>query len=119
MKRVTVTVLGGGSWGTTVAALAARNAPTVLWARDPEVAREIDEQHTNTKYLGERPLPDDLRATADLGEALERADVVVFGVPSHSLRVVYDVAHNIAKEEEHEVDGRRRRLLVRVAHGPR
>jgi tRNA-splicing ligase RtcB len=28
------------------------------------------------------------------------------------LRVVYDVAHNIAKEEEHEVDGRRRRLLV-------
>ena len=86
MKRVTVTVLGGGSWGTTVAALAARNAPTVLWARDPDVAREIDEQHTNTKYLGDRPLPVDLRATADLGEALERADAVVFGVPSHSLR---------------------------------
>ncbi len=34
------------------------------------------------------------------------------GVPPQSLRVVYDVAHNIAKEEEHEVDGRRRRLLV-------
>jgi glycerol-3-phosphate dehydrogenase (NAD(P)+) len=86
MQRVNVTVLGGGSWGTTVAALAARNVPTVLWARDPEVAREIDERHTNTKYLDERPLPDDLRATADLGEALEPADVVVFGVPSHSLR---------------------------------
>jgi len=28
------------------------------------------------------------------------------------MRVVYDVAHNIAKEEEHEVDGRRRRLIV-------
>jgi tRNA-splicing ligase RtcB len=36
----------------------------------------------------------------------------VFGTPARSVRVVYDVAHNIAKEEEHEVDGRRRRLLV-------
>ena len=36
----------------------------------------------------------------------------VFGTPARAVRVVYDVAHNIAKEEEHEVDGRRRRLLV-------
>ena len=63
--RVNVTVLGGGSWGTTVAALAAHNTPTVLWARDPEVAREIDTDHRNSKYLGDRPLPDALRATAD------------------------------------------------------
>jgi glycerol-3-phosphate dehydrogenase (NAD(P)+) len=88
MRRVNVTVLGGGSWGTTVAALSAANAPTTLWARDPLVACEITEQHTNSKYLGERALPDGLRATADLEEALARADVVVFGVPSHSLREV-------------------------------
>ena len=36
----------------------------------------------------------------------------VLGVSASSLRVVYDVAHNIAKEEDHVVDGRRRRLLV-------
>ena len=44
------------------------------------------------------------------GEVLEG----VLGVtPGHlALGVVYDVAHNIAKEEEHEVDGRRRRVLV-------
>jgi glycerol-3-phosphate dehydrogenase (NAD(P)+) len=81
-----VPVLGGGSWGTTVAALAARNAPTVLWARNADVAGEIDQEHRNSRYLGDRPLPEGLRATADLGEALQRADVVVFGVPSHSLR---------------------------------
>jgi glycerol-3-phosphate dehydrogenase (NAD(P)+) len=96
MTQVQVTVLGGGSWGTTVAALAAANVPTVLWARDPEVAREIDEEHRNTRYLGERSLPTALRATADLGEALDRADVVVFGVPSHSLReVVRDAAEHV------------------------
>ncbi len=44
------------------------------------------------------------------GEVLGR----VLGVSPGELglAVVYDVAHNIAKEEEHEVDGRRRRLLV-------
>jgi glycerol-3-phosphate dehydrogenase (NAD(P)+) len=88
MRSVTVTVLGGGSWGTTVAALAAANARTVLWARDPEVSREIAEERTNSKYLGERLLPRALHCTAELGEALARSDVVVFGVPSHSLREV-------------------------------
>jgi glycerol-3-phosphate dehydrogenase (NAD(P)+) len=96
MTRVNVTVLGGGSWGTTVAALAAANAPTVLWARDPDVAREIAEENKNSKYLDDRSLPDGLRATADLAEALARADVVVFGVPSHSLReVVREAAMHI------------------------
>ncbi|MDQ1724840.1 MAG: NAD-dependent glycerol-3-phosphate dehydrogenase N-terminus, partial [Frankiaceae bacterium] len=40
-RAVQVTVLGSGSWGTTVAALAARNAPTVLWSRSTLTAAEI------------------------------------------------------------------------------
>jgi glycerol-3-phosphate dehydrogenase (NAD(P)+) len=88
VPRVKVTVLGSGSWGTTVAALAAANAPTTLWARDPLVADEINEEHTNSRYLGDRALPRRLRATAGLAEALAHADVVVFGVPSHGLREV-------------------------------
>lgn len=50
-RMPSVAVLGGGSWGTTVASLAALNTETILWARDPETAREITEQHTNTRYL--------------------------------------------------------------------
>jgi glycerol-3-phosphate dehydrogenase (NAD(P)+) len=88
MRSVNVTVLGGGSWGTTVAALAAANAPTTLWARDPAVAAEVNQAHRNNKYLGDRRLPESLRATPDLDDALARADVVVFGVPSHSLRAL-------------------------------
>jgi len=94
MRAAHVTVLGGGSWGTTVAALAAANAPTTLWARDPDTAREVVEQHTNERYLDERPLPASLYATSDLSEALAGADVVVFGVPSHTLR---DVARAAAE----------------------
>jgi glycerol-3-phosphate dehydrogenase (NAD(P)+) len=88
VRSVNVTVLGGGSWGTTVAALAAANTSATVWARDPDTVREIVERHTNSRYLGDRPLPEALNATSDLGEALADADVVVFGLPSHTLREV-------------------------------
>ena len=87
-RDVRVTMLGSGSWGTTVAGLASWNAPTLLWARSPETAEEITTQHTNSRYLGDRRLPAKLRATADLQEAAEHADVLVVGVPSHSMRSV-------------------------------
>jgi glycerol-3-phosphate dehydrogenase (NAD(P)+) len=91
-RSVHVTVLGGGSWGTTVASLAARNTPTLLWARQAEVAAEINREHTNSRYLGDRGLHSELRATADLEEALTRADVLVVGVPSHGIRDVLSEA---------------------------
>jgi glycerol-3-phosphate dehydrogenase (NAD(P)+) len=91
-RAVQVTVLGGGSWGTTVATLAARNTSTLLWARDPDVAREVDEEHTNTRYLEDRRLPDALRATSDLAGAAGSADVLVVGVPSHGLRATMEEA---------------------------
>ncbi|MDX5310029.1 MAG: NAD(P)H-dependent glycerol-3-phosphate dehydrogenase [Rhodococcus sp. (in: high G+C Gram-positive bacteria)] len=85
-RPVRVVVLGSGSWGTTVAGLSARNTPTLLWSRNPDTAREIDEEHRNTRYLGERTLPANLRATSDLLEAAHEADVLVVGVPSHAVR---------------------------------
>jgi glycerol-3-phosphate dehydrogenase (NAD(P)+) len=43
-----VTVLGAGSWGTTVAALLCRRDHEVLlWARNPEVAAEVNDQRSN------------------------------------------------------------------------
>src|SRR5438874_2674983 len=69
-RTPTVAVLGGGSWGTTVASTCARNTPTLLWARAPDTVREINEQHTNSRYLGELPLTAALRATEDLDEAV-------------------------------------------------
>jgi glycerol-3-phosphate dehydrogenase (NAD(P)+) len=95
-RTVHVTVLGGGSWGTTVASLAATNTDTLLWARDPDVADEINTEHRNTRYLDDRPLPESLRATSDLVEAAECADVLVVGVPSQFMRgVLADVAPHI------------------------
>ncbi|EME15259.1 NAD(P)H-dependent glycerol-3-phosphate dehydrogenase [Rhodococcus triatomae BKS 15-14] len=79
-------VLGAGSWGTTVASLAARNTPTLLWARDSDTADEINTDHRNSRYLGDPLLRKDLRATSDIVEAAHEADVLVVGVPSHAVR---------------------------------
>jgi glycerol-3-phosphate dehydrogenase (NAD(P)+) len=87
-----VAVLGAGSWGTTVATLTSHNAPTLLWARRPEVAEEVERQHSNERYLPETRLPEDLRATASLEEAVRDADLLVMGVPSHGFRAVLEQA---------------------------
>jgi glycerol-3-phosphate dehydrogenase (NAD(P)+) len=81
-----VAVVGGGSWGTTVAHLASQQVPTVLWARRPELAEEINTRHTNERYLPGFRLHPELRATSDLAEAVERADLLVMGVPSQGFR---------------------------------
>src|SRR3954471_4709274 len=83
---IRVAVIGAGSWGTTVAHLAAHNAPTTLWARRDELAKEIDADHRNGAYLPDYELHPDLRATSDLEHAVSTADVLVMGVPSHGFR---------------------------------
>lgn len=88
VMTIRVAVIGAGSWGTTVAALAASNTPTVLWSRRVELAREINDRHVNGDYLPAAVLPDALRATADVAEACSGADVVVMAVPSHGFRSV-------------------------------
>jgi glycerol-3-phosphate dehydrogenase (NAD(P)+) len=89
--RLQVAVIGGGSWGTTVASLASHNTPTVLWARNAEIAEEVNRQRTNTRYLGTARLCRELRATASMNDAVRDADVVVMGVPSHGFRAVLEL----------------------------
>ncbi|MFM1751584.1 MAG: NAD(P)H-dependent glycerol-3-phosphate dehydrogenase [Actinomycetota bacterium] len=91
-----VAVIGAGSWGTTVASLAAANASTVLWARRAALAEQMSRTRCNPDYLSSFTLPDELEITGDLSLAVRSADVVVMGVPSHGFReVVSEVAYHI------------------------
>src|SRR5215211_7282678 len=87
-----VTVLGAGSWGTTVAALVARGNDTIVWARDPAVAGEICADHTNQRYLEGFALPVSLVATDDLERSVAHAELLVVGVPSHGFRDVVEAS---------------------------
>ena len=82
-----VAVLGAGSWGTTFAkVLADGGAETVLWARRPELAREISESKRNSDYLPRINLPRLLQANSSLAAVLDGAEQVVISVPSQTLR---------------------------------
>lgn len=83
-----VGLLGGGSWGTTVASLTAKNAETILWARDEETVNEINNYHTNSKYLPGALLHKSLTATTSIEEVVSTSDVLIMGIPSQYFRSV-------------------------------
>jgi glycerol-3-phosphate dehydrogenase (NAD(P)+) len=83
-----VTVLGAGSFGTTIASLVSRRNETTLWARSPDVAEEVTSRRTNSTYLPGFELCPDLRATSDLAAAVRGAEVLVVAIPSHGFRDV-------------------------------
>lgn len=84
-----VAVLGAGAWGTALAkVLADKDNPTWLWSHREDLARAINEEGVNHRYLPVARLPKSLRATADMQEALHLAELIVVVVPSHALRGV-------------------------------
>jgi glycerol-3-phosphate dehydrogenase (NAD(P)+) len=96
-----VACIGAGSWGTTVASLIAQNGHDVLlWARDEQLASQITAYNVNEKYLPGIRLPDNLRATSDINEAMAGAEVCVMGVPSHGWRgVLRSIVDDLTKVE--------------------
>ncbi|MFK7935668.1 MAG: NAD(P)H-dependent glycerol-3-phosphate dehydrogenase [Saprospiraceae bacterium] len=92
MQQLKVGLLGGGSWGTTVASLVARNAPTKIWARSASTVDDINQNHRNSKYLPTAKLNKNLRATYTIKEAVEDADVIIMGVPAQVFRRVLEDA---------------------------
>ena len=88
MRKLQVGLIGGGSWGTTVASLVAQNTDVSMWARSPETVREINQKHTNEKYLPGSKLPENLIAHGSIDAVVSPADVLVMGVPSNSFRDV-------------------------------
>lgn len=83
---IRVAVIGAGSWGTTVASLAAVNTPTTLWARRSDLVTTMRETRENPDYLGGFRLPDELQLTDSIEDAVGSADVLVMAVPSHGFR---------------------------------
>lgn len=84
---VNVAVMGAGSWGTTLAKVFADAGNEVrLWVRRPELAETIATTRRNADYLPDVELPAGVTPLTDAAAALSAADVVVFGIPSQSLR---------------------------------
>ena len=85
-----VAVIGGGSWGTTIASQISSKTATTLWCRDSEIADAINTRHENPSYLPGLPLSEALLATADMQEAASCAETIAVAVPSHAMRSVME-----------------------------
>ncbi len=83
-----IAVIGGGAWGTALAAVAARRGghEVRLWALEKEVCDSIAREHVNTMFLPGCKLPESLKVTNDFREALEGAEIVLSVMPSHHCR---------------------------------
>lgn len=84
-----VSVLGGGSWGTALAHIVASHGyDTLLWVRREDQAQEINELHTNSRYLKNGVLDSRVEATTDLERVALRSEVIIHVVPSKAFREV-------------------------------
>lgn len=81
-------VVGGGAWGTALAAAAAQNGrDVILWAREPEVADAINTRRENSVFLPGVRLPEGIAATSDLAD-LKAVDAVLMVAPAQHMRAV-------------------------------
>ena len=92
MKSKNISVLGGGSWGTVLANLAASNQHSVtLWMRDSSVIDEVNRTKRNSKYLPQLELEEGIKATDDIS-TIGNSELIIFCIPSDSFREVSEIA---------------------------
>ena len=85
MPLESVSIIGGGAWGTALAQAAAMAGRSVsLVVRDLSQVEEINTKHTNTRFLGRQVLLEAVTAVQDI----QPADIVILAVPAQSTRAV-------------------------------
>lgn len=104
-----ISVIGAGSWGTTLAILLANNNHDVkLWEFDKENYQNLIKKKENTKFLPNIPLPDNLYPTNHIEEAIEYSDIIINAVPTQFIRNTYkNLNYNMLKDK----------LIVNVSKG--
>jgi glycerol-3-phosphate dehydrogenase (NAD(P)+) len=104
-----ITVLGAGSWGTTLAVLLANNSHDIsLWSYRDDHARDITETRTNSAFLPGVRIPDSIGVTSDILGAVRDRECLVVAVPSQFIRGVVSALLPAAFEET---------IVVNVAKG--
>ncbi|MBQ4132933.1 MAG: NAD(P)-dependent glycerol-3-phosphate dehydrogenase [Desulfovibrionaceae bacterium] len=89
MQISKISVVGGGSWGTALAALlAGKGYPVNMLLRDWELAENINARHENHRYLPGFSLPDNLIAGVNADAALSESNLIVWAIPCQASRTV-------------------------------
>ncbi len=96
-----VTVVGAGSWGTALAQVLCDNQNEVtLYDLNQEIVDDINQNHQNSRFFKELGLPQELKATTNLSEALKDTEMILLSVPT---KVIRDVLKDINRVLDHPV----------------
>lgn len=96
-----ISVIGTGSWGTALANVLADNGHDVLmWGRNEATVTELNEKHSNEKYLKNVKLNNDLKATTSLENAILNSKVLIIAVPTKAIRSVMQDINLYANEKK-------------------
>jgi glycerol-3-phosphate dehydrogenase (NAD(P)+) len=88
-----ISVIGAGSWGTTLACLLSdKGYDVTLWVHEKDLSEEINKTRINITYLPDITIPDDVRVTDSIDEALKKARYVLNAVPAQYVRAVFKEA---------------------------
>jgi len=97
MKQIVI--VGAGSWGTALAALWAKDGrPVTLWGNNAERISRVQSSRENSEYLPGVQLPDNIRATHELGDCAE-ADLIAFVTPSIAVREIAARVRHVGVKE--------------------
>ncbi|WP_346798926.1 NAD(P)H-dependent glycerol-3-phosphate dehydrogenase [Halomonas sp. Bachu 37] len=100
-QQINVAVLGGGSFGTALASIAADNGARVRqWMRDGELVDQINSTHRNGRYLPAYAINPAVTASTDMATVLEDAELVLIAIPSKAFRSVVQAARPWLKPEQ-------------------
>src|SRR5712691_10675080 len=93
-------ILGDGAWGTAIALLLAQDPGhrVTLWSAFEENARLLRERRENVRLLPGVPIPETVRLTTDIVEAVDQADLWVAAIPTVYLRETLQRIHRTLRQ---------------------
>lgn len=108
MSNKNITVLGAGSWGTTLAILLSDQYNINLWEFDKPACENLKRDRENKMFLPGKSFPESIKITNDIKEAINNTEVVLFAVPSFALRDLCEKIKNMINNNQ---------LLITVIKG--
>jgi glycerol-3-phosphate dehydrogenase (NAD(P)+) len=88
-----ITVIGAGSWGTTLAYLLSdKGYDITLWVHGKDLAEEMNNTRINSIYLPNIKLRDDMKVTNSIDDAVKKARYILNAVPAQYTRAVFKEA---------------------------
>lgn len=104
-----ISVIGSGGWGIALTILLHKNGHDLtIWSFDKKEAEELKKTRQNKTKLPNILLPEDIKVTDDLKEAVDNKDILILAVPSKAIRSVSKSLKNIIKDNQ---------IIVNVAKG--